>query len=76
MTQVDQWHRQLEESNDICTVFFDYQKAFDTVPHRHLLFKLETLGEYYAQNVTSKIYAVAITQMGISLFHSFTILLV
>ena len=41
---VDQWHRQLEESNDICTVFFDYQKAFDTVPHRHLLFKLETLG--------------------------------
>ena len=41
---VDQWHRQLEECNDICTVFFDYQKAFDTVPHCHLLFQLETLG--------------------------------
>ena len=27
---VDQWHRHLEESNDICTVFFDYRNAFDT----------------------------------------------
>ena len=25
-------------------MFFDYRKAFDTVPHRNLLFKLESLG--------------------------------
>ena len=25
---VDQWHRHLEEGNNICTVFFDYRKAF------------------------------------------------
>ena len=38
---VDQWHRHLD---DICTVFFDYKKAFDTVPHRNMLSKLKSLG--------------------------------
>ena len=41
---VDQWHRHLEESNDICTTFFDYRKAIDTVPHRNLLSELKSLG--------------------------------
>jgi len=41
---VDQWHRHLEESNDICTAFFDYRKAIDTVPHRNLLSELKSLG--------------------------------
>jgi len=41
---VDQWHRHLEESNDICTAFFDYRKSFDTVPHRNLLSELKSLG--------------------------------
>ena len=42
----DQWRRHLEESNDICTMFFDYRKAFDTVPHGKLLYKLESLDMY------------------------------
>jgi len=33
----DQWFRELEQGHDICTVFFDYSKAFDTIPHRPLL---------------------------------------
>ena len=40
----DQWHRHLEKSNDLCTVFFDYRKVIDTVPHGKLLSKLESLG--------------------------------
>jgi len=37
----DQWFRELEQGHDICTVFFDYSKAFDTIPHRPLLQKLQ-----------------------------------
>ena len=44
LTAVDHWLRLLEEGVDICAVFLDYRKAFDTVPHRNLLEKLKFLG--------------------------------
>ena len=40
---VDDWLKTLEEGKEICAVFFDYRKAFDTVPHQPLLEKLTTL---------------------------------
>lgn len=35
------WFQLLEEGKDICAIFLDYRKAFDSVPHRTLIDKLE-----------------------------------
>ncbi len=35
------WLQHLESANDVGAVFFDFQKAFDTVPHMPLMSKLE-----------------------------------
>lgn len=40
---VDDWLRLLEEGKEICATFFDYRKAFDSVPHRPLMDKLSSL---------------------------------
>ena len=38
------WHLHLEANTDICAVFFDLRKAFNSVPRRPLVQKLEQLG--------------------------------
>lgn len=41
---LDQWTRALDEDNNVDCIYMDYQKAFDTVPHRRLIGKLESYG--------------------------------
>ena len=41
---IDQWFQLLERGQEVCAVFFDLCKAFDTVPHRPLLDKLHSFG--------------------------------
>ena len=41
---VQDWLTALEDGNEICVIFFDVQKAFDSVPHAPLLQKLADIG--------------------------------
>ena len=43
---VDNWAQALDQRLEVCVVFFDVQKAFDTVPHVPLLPKLNALNIY------------------------------
>ena len=39
----DHWLQALEAGHDICAVFFDFRKAFDSVPHMPLMEKINSL---------------------------------
>ena len=41
---IDDWLCVLDQGYEVCVVFFDVSKAFDTVPHLALLSKLSELG--------------------------------
>ena len=40
---LDDWQRALDQGNEVCVVFFDVSKAFDTVTHLPLLHKLREI---------------------------------
>ena len=43
LTVTHDWLQQLEVGNDVCSVFFDLKKAFDSVSHHLLLYRLEEI---------------------------------
>ena len=38
---LDKWTKYLENGGQIDVIYTDFEKAFDKVPHRRLLYKLE-----------------------------------
>ena len=46
LSTLSDWHAELDQGNDICAIFFDYRKAFDSVPHFPLVKKLMDLNFY------------------------------
>ena len=41
---VDDWYREIDKGGQVDAIFLDFAKAFDKVPHKHLLAKLTTFG--------------------------------
>ena len=41
---LDDWTKALDSGYDIDIIYLDYQKTFDTVPHKRLLKKLKCCG--------------------------------
>ena len=38
------WAMEIDKGNEVCAIFFDLKKAFDSVPHRKLIEKLTAIG--------------------------------
>ena len=41
ITVLDDWTRTCEDGGNVDNIYLDFQKAFDSVPHEHLLRNLE-----------------------------------
>jgi len=44
LESLEQWTRALDNGYGVDVLYLDYRKAFDSVPHMRLVYKLSTVG--------------------------------
>ena len=44
LSTVHNWLEMMESGREICVIFLDYKKVFDSVPHGPLIIKLRSIG--------------------------------
>ena len=44
LESLEQWTQALDRGYEVDVLYLDYKKAFDSVPHKRLLYKLSSLG--------------------------------
>ena len=61
---LDDWTEQLDNKNAIDTIYLDFQKAFDTVPHQRLINKLQSYGICSVLSRTEKGHGIFFFEKG------------
>ena len=54
INSTDDWFKALENSFEVCAVFFDFQKAFDSAPHVPLMSMAHSFGAGCKHNLLAK----------------------
>ena len=71
----DCWHKHLEAGQEVCAIFLDLQKSFDSVPHRSLLLVLQqcdvhpTLLKWICSYLTNRVQKVVVNGECSSVIH-------
>ena len=75
LSVTDSWHKHLEAGLEVCTIFLDLQKAFDSIPHRCLLSLLQQMDvhpillKWLCSYLTSRVQKVVVNGESSSNIH-------
>ena len=59
---VEKWSDELDNHNSIDAIYLDFQKAFDTIPHKRLIHKLKVKGMVYQETYSIGLRIFSMTE--------------